>query len=231
MPNFRSYKDWAGVINLPDGVLLSGEDIQVRLFNGFCPERLAVILHDRDRDATGALKTPHIHWVMRVRNPDTLPGILDELVELFNETGIDAEGAVWCRENFSLDRVKFMPGCLRYLVHMDNPEKEAYLPSEVCLNERDIEWFNDALSTIVSPRAVIDFLVKGGHPLDLALRNGVKWWNCNRAFVGDCLKYLDLRGLPSALDGGATDFEVPSSMTTANWGKGKNLVRKPKKEV
>lgn len=70
------------------------------------------MLHDRDTDSNGELKKAHWHFIVRFKQARWSSGLAAEL-------GID--------DHF--ESVKNMDGALRYLSHMDDPDKFQYDPS------------------------------------------------------------------------------------------------------
>lgn len=79
----------------------------------------AYITHDKDKTAEGELVEPHIHCMMKFRNCTRLSAIKS----WFN-----------CQEN-NLEKLKgSWQTALRYLTHMNSPEKHQYSPQEVTAN-------------------------------------------------------------------------------------------------
>lgn len=70
------------------------------------------MLHDKDADANGELKKAHWHFIIRFKQARWSSGLAAEL-------GID--------DHF--ESVKNMDGALRYLSHMDDPDKFQYDPA------------------------------------------------------------------------------------------------------
>ena len=71
------------------------------------------MLHDKDTDANGELKKAHWHFIIRFKQARWSSGLAAEL-------GID--------DHF--ESVKNMDGALRYLSHMDDPDKFQYDPAD-----------------------------------------------------------------------------------------------------
>jgi len=108
-----------------------------KLQNGFAPDYY-YILHDKDLkdDGSGELKDPHFHFVWGgYKNPLSLNSVADQL-------GIPAN---------MIEPVHSMRAILRYLCHMDQPDKFQYDPKEVVSNrdymvesrEQDSSYFID----------------------------------------------------------------------------------------
>lgn len=71
------------------------------------------MLHDKDTDVNGELKKAHWHFIIRFKQARWSSGLAAEL-------GID--------DHF--ESVKNMDGALRYLSHLDDPDKFQYDPSD-----------------------------------------------------------------------------------------------------
>lgn len=75
------------------------------------PHRYAWIIHDGDINPdTGELKDPHVHFFAQVESPRSLQWFSDLLEVPINQ----------------LQKVKSTKAMLRYLCHLDNPEKSQY---------------------------------------------------------------------------------------------------------
>lgn len=68
--------------------------------------------HDKDMTDTGEIKKPHIHFVYKPVNPRTLTGLAKSM-------GIPS--------NY-LEPARNMRSCVRYLIHLDTPDKYQYSP-------------------------------------------------------------------------------------------------------
>jgi hypothetical protein len=74
-------------------------------------------LHDRDLDEDGNTKKPHYHVVLMFDGPTTQKRA-NEIIEPFCGTK-------------SAEYIKSLRGYVRYLAHLDNPEKAQYKPEEI----------------------------------------------------------------------------------------------------
>ncbi len=82
-------------------------------------------LHDRDIDADGVIKKAHYHVVIMSDGPIT-QNRANELIEPFCGTK-------------SAEHIKSLRGYVRYLAHLDNPDKAQYDPAEIiALNGADL---------------------------------------------------------------------------------------------
>ena len=87
----------------------------------------ACILHDRDFNADGEIKRPHIHIVFELSFSRADSAIAKDLAKelMININIISYAVALnWCSS-------------IRYLTHLDNPEKYQYLKSDIHTNEED----------------------------------------------------------------------------------------------
>jgi hypothetical protein len=74
-------------------------------------------LHNRDTDEDGVLKKPHYHAIIMTDGPITQKRA-NELIEPYCGTK-------------SAEYVKSLRGYVRYLAHLDDPDKAQYDPSEI----------------------------------------------------------------------------------------------------
>jgi len=81
----------------------------------------AIILHDKDFDSNGELKRPHYHLVFEMSSPKGDQTIAKDMAKtLMLNINIISYA---CALNFC--------GAVRYLTHLDNPDKHSYSKSEV----------------------------------------------------------------------------------------------------
>lgn len=74
-------------------------------------------LHDRDTDGDGVLKKPHYHVIIMSDGPITQKRA-NEIIEPFYGTK-------------SAEYIKSLRGYVRYLAHLDDPEKAQYDPTDI----------------------------------------------------------------------------------------------------
>ena len=105
-------------------------------------QEYAYITHDKDVDAkTGDLKKPHIHWVGRRKtekgenSPCPMETVINNL-DLPEKYKKDIE---YCRS---------WKRSVRYLIHLDDPDKYQYDASEIVTNFETREIFADLKSSI-----------------------------------------------------------------------------------
>ncbi|MCL2605572.1 MAG: replication protein [Defluviitaleaceae bacterium] len=116
----KKTRNWAGVVypeSAPEGWQDMLRDTHVKSF--ISP------LHDRDVDADGDLLKAHFHVVINTDGPITQKRA-NEIFEPLCGTK-------------SAEYVMSLSGYVRYLAHMDNPEKAQYDPTEIiALNGADL---------------------------------------------------------------------------------------------
>lgn len=104
---------------------------------GFPVAKYAFILHDKDIDENGVLKVPHIHLMYEAEEGHSKQGWIDLLFKAFGDL-------CESREAITLTSVQYERGALRYLIHIDHPEKPQYKPADVSSFPAD--WFAGALT-------------------------------------------------------------------------------------
>lgn len=118
----KQYRIFTGVL-YPDSTSYNCDIMLQILGNVF--EEFACITHDADLDATGKPKKVHVHWLGRLTNPTTISGIASRTTLPSH----DIEGG------------KSFKALVRYLVHLDDPDKAQYDPSAVIANFDLVKYF------------------------------------------------------------------------------------------
>lgn len=135
---------------------------------------IGVICHDKDTDEQGQLKTIHYHVVIYYDKTYRIGSIINLLIELFH-----------CNENqITIDKCNDLVAQTRYLIHLDDGDKEQYLPFDVYTN--NVEEFNKYCSaTRVKDISQLIAIVKRCHydleEIMLKVVNYDKW----RRFIND----------------------------------------------
>lgn len=89
-----------------------------------------MMLHDKDVDDDGKPKGKHLHFVIRTLNAHTF----DAVRKWFNGVK-DAESGQQVNVRVEQTKGSSERGAVRYLAHLDNPEKAQYNPGEItCFN-------------------------------------------------------------------------------------------------
>lgn len=88
---------------------------------------VACIIHDKDEDDNGNLKTIHIHAVLKT-NRMRKATLINDLTELL---GLPEQ----C---ISAEKIGKFRRAIRYLIHMDDGDKTDYLPFDILTNDQHI---------------------------------------------------------------------------------------------
>lgn len=107
MANSKQGRNFQGVI-YPDAENYSCDAVLAALGDVF-PD-YAFALHDQDIDGDGNLKKPHYHWLGKRATPVSIAVISKQL-------GVPENAVEFCRSYRAF---------LRYLVHLDHPDKYQY---------------------------------------------------------------------------------------------------------
>lgn len=201
MANERKYCDWACVVNLPEGEEYSSLSLSAMLENvrthcvdlmtyreAFDWPRFAFvgIYHDMDLDANGVEKTPHIHVVLHFEQ-----GLGKSRCLSFLACACAGDGPSIPFECISVEHVRNLNGAIRYLLHLDNPEKAQYAVTSLVGSS---DWYLPFLEREDVALFILKEFRKGARPLDLIARFGKHWWLSNRLLALDIWKLLRLDG-------------------------------------
>lgn len=139
-------------------------DIVAHMIQG----KYAMILHDKDiNEDTGEIKKPHVHVVLKYGGRRTLTSVQNE----YKKYGLESRFCDTCNER----------AMLRYLIHLDNPEKHQYSKNEIDTNMKvdcETAW-NDEISSEEGFRLLNDFIMNTERKItqaemnSFALNNGL----------------------------------------------------------
>lgn len=149
------------------------QDMQIIL-----PSSYWAIIHDMDYDEeTGELERKHIHLVLETKTRHTCLGVVRLLGEAF--------GISQTRVSVRTTRNEY--SCIRYLMHMDNPEKQPYLPFDVVTNDQ--EGLNVAILNASALELQIEDLIKviseSRNEMEVAQKIGLKNYQRYRGTIKD----------------------------------------------
>ena len=135
------------------------------------------IIHDQDIDEeTGEMKRPHIHLVIETQTRHTCLGIVRLIADGF---GIN-------QNRVSVRECKHLKLAIRYLLHLDDPEKALYNPFDIIHNEQ--ETLSEAMLS-ASEDLTIEGLEKAirssRNEKELAYKIGLNNYNRYRASIRD----------------------------------------------
>lgn len=157
-------RKYQGVL-YPDSESYCCDDV-LNILKSTFPE-FAYILHDKDVDENGELKKPHIHWVGRLKAARYLSALADDL-------GV--------AENM-IERCRSFDAFIRYLTHIDDPDKFHY-PLEAVIATFPINKFFRDDEEIQAGR-LADYIIDArcssmSNAVRWALKNGC-WTTLRRA--------------------------------------------------
>ena len=116
-------------------------DAKMLLIKTHFPE-WAFCLHDKDEAEDGTLKKPHIHWVGRFQNQRTLATVASRLD----------------MPEHDIEVCKSWKKAVRYLVHLDSPDKFQYSHDAVDANFDLARYFN-YLDDNSKGKMIFDYIV------------------------------------------------------------------------
>lgn len=143
-----------------------------------CPCQYWACLHDLDVYEDGEPKPIHWHLVIETNTRHTKTGIISLIGRAF---GIHTD-------RVSVDVCKHQPLAIRYLMHMDDPDKEMYPAFDVLTNDQ--ATLNQAIASAQSDLtidALKKAIKKSDNPLDLCERIGLKNYQRYRSTINDLL--------------------------------------------
>ena len=89
---------------------------------------IACIMHDRDKDDNGNLKTKHYHVVLQLNSVCRIGTLLNRISDIFH-----------CNQNqVSIEKCSSLCMQSRYLMHLDDFDKEDYDITDVVCNDYDV---------------------------------------------------------------------------------------------
>lgn len=144
------------------------------------------ITHNKDTKDTGEIRKAHIHIVIKLKTRRTKGGILKRLANLLN---ID-------KQRISVEMTRSQEATIRYLMHLDNPEKAQYAPIEIITNRQDI--LNLAIKgenereDLTAENLIITIEKHGGNRLKIMSEIGLNNYTRYRGTIQDIIQELEL---------------------------------------
>lgn len=144
MGGARKYRSFTGIL-YPDSTAYScAEKLDILKE---CFPKWAFVLHDKDVNEDGELKKPHYHWVGYREN-----GVQVSTIAKFMDL---PEAAV--------EFGKFgWRALVRYLTHIDHPEKTLYPVEDVTCNFNICALLQDELTSDDMAKSILNYLVSSG---------------------------------------------------------------------
>lgn len=156
-----------GVLDLKSDTLSHNLSLACQHFYG--------ILHDKDTDENGELKRPHYHFVCVFDRPIGKKKVLN-LMSYLNDIDIIRVSA---RETLCFIKE------LRYLRHLDNPDKYQYQDSEIITDDfqRYVTTINN--SVIYSESTLYHMILDAPNKMAFMLTIGMDFYNRNYHYIND----------------------------------------------
>ena len=120
-------RNFGGVI-YPDSTTYNFSDVIREGKNYF--QEFIYILHDKDLDENGNTKKAHLHWLGRRKNAVHIPTVAKVMGLQTNE----------------IEMIRNWSGSVRYLTHVDYPEKYQYEMNDIQGNIRDLFSYFEIIS-------------------------------------------------------------------------------------
>lgn len=111
-------------------------------------DKYAFIEHCYDIKETGELKKVHYHLYVRLHKKKSFGGVY-EILNKWREN---------CSQPNLIINLENVPKFIRYLTHIDNPEKYQYSPSEIISNFDIQQYFDLQIDDSVFIKNVIDLI-------------------------------------------------------------------------
>lgn len=149
------------------------------------------ITHNKDTKDTGEIRKKHIHIVIKLKTKRTKGGLLKRLQKLLE---ID-------KQRISIQMTRSQEATIRYLIHLDNPEKAQYPPFEIITNRRDI--LNLAIKgenereDLTAENLIFTIEKHGGNRLKILGEIGLKNYTRYRGTIQDIIQELEIQDLQS----------------------------------
>ena len=129
--NKKVYGNWWSTIVYPDSCDIY-DVVQININKWMIPMWISP-LHDSDIDEFGELKKPHFHVLFKTNNTVARDYVLKTFVMTMGGVGTE--------------KVHNSKGMLRYLCHLDNPEKTQYSTNDVlCVCTTGYGEYDDLIS-------------------------------------------------------------------------------------
>ena len=158
-----------GVLDLMSNTLSYNLSLACQHFYG--------ILHDKDTGENGELKRPHYHFVCVFEKPIGKKKVLN-LISYLNDIDIVRVSA---RETLCLIKE------LRYLCHLDNPDKHIYDIDEVITD--DLERYKQSINrkSYFSESTLLSMMTKINNKTLFMLEIGMDFYNRNYHYINELL--------------------------------------------
>lgn len=144
------------------------------------------INHDKDITELGEIRKSHLHIVLKLKSKITKNGLLKKLATLLE---IDIK-------RISAQITRSQDLMIRYLMHIDNKEKEPYPPFAVLTNRMDI--LNNAIKgesereDLTAENLILTIERLGGNKLKIMAEIGLNNYTRFRGTIADIIQELEI---------------------------------------
>ena len=179
------------VISLKDYDINEIETVEDNL-NTWCAincDVFAFILHDKDIDNDGVLKTKHIHCVATLKSSKKrLSTTIKDIAEII---GV-------CEKAISIEKLVSLSGGIQYLTHKNNSEKYQYSVNDITTNLSNTElmlYYEDDKPSFSIDTIVNAIIKHKGCRLAIMREIGLSYYHAYGREINELIKEYELNGL------------------------------------
>lgn len=165
--------------------LTDDEKVKARL-KEFCDEKMslyAFIIHDKDINEDGSLKTKHVHLVGKLKNNR----------RRLSSTLLDIATALECSTlAVSIDKMQDLVGSIQYLIHKNNSAKHQYDKGYIITNlsEGELDTYLNSDSKSMSIEYLIDVIMTHPSKMDIMRIIGLTYYHLYRNVINDIYREI-----------------------------------------
>lgn len=143
------------------------------------------ILHDKDMDEDGRIKTPHIHFVADMKKRIRVSTLINKIAK-----ACDLDTLA-----ITIDRYTSFEGSFQYLIHQNSPDKFHYDIEKVTTNvpEDDIDLILDATTSVLDYEELKSACRDANDIMDVIDRIGLSAYKSYRQVVIDVFQCVQRR--------------------------------------
>lgn len=129
-----------------------------------------LIKHDNDKKDDGTPKTPHYHVVFEITEKKTMSYFMDLAKKFFDNITNDNQVSIDVIQN------KYKRDRIRYLTHLDYPDRYQYNDTEVKTNDK--ETYRNCIENAITIDYVLDVISKSDGMTDVIRKLGLDTYKC-----------------------------------------------------
>lgn len=143
------------------------------------------ILHDKDVDDDGKIKTPHIHFVANLKKRVRVATMINRIAK-----ACDLDTLA-----ITIDKYQSFEGSFQYLIHQNNPNKHHYPIEDVVTNvpEDDIDLILDSTTSVLDFDSLVGACKIANDVLDVIEDIGLSAYKSYRMVVLDVFQCVKRR--------------------------------------